>query len=241
MTLSDFVDRIDGPARTVSVYAPPPEPNLVERLRTETTVDGVEYRPLPAVTADEQAFLVVRESDEFVAAIDLESVREFLEPPIYDPWADALGDASYRAVVDVFETTVWTDLDRRQLLAISREIENRAWQVGSGTLRVGFQRSDALEAMAPVYGRLAAESTLNVHVYIDGDWDRPSIPDVRIHTDGGPEIGSVWFLAFDGDGDELWTSGLVAREHDSGGFEGVWVEDVWCVAMLDRAIQRSIE
>jgi len=171
MELSDYVERIDAPARTVTVYAPPPKPDLVDQLDTKIEVDAVSYRSLPDATAAEQAFLVVHEDDAFVAAIPLESLREFLEPPIHDPWADELEGTAYRAIVNVLETTLWTGLNRRQLLATSREIENRAWQVGSGTLRVGFQQATALEASAPVYTRLAAESSLDIHVYIDDDHD----------------------------------------------------------------------
>ncbi|MXV64043.1 sensor protein [Natronorubrum sp. JWXQ-INN-674] len=240
MTLSDYIDRIESASRTITVYAPAPRPALVDRLRRETGVRSVDYRSLPEMTAASRAFLVVHEGGEFVAAIGLDAVREFLEPPIYDPWAEELDEVPYRHVIDVFESTVWHTLDRRQLLAASREIENRAWQVGSGTLRVGFQRSGALEAMAPVYDRLAAETALDIHVYIDDDWARPSIPGVTIHADAGAEIGSVWVLVFDGDGDELWSGGLLAKEHDGGGFEGVWVDESRLVALLDRSLQQSV-
>lgn len=241
MTLSDCFDRITRSNRSVAVYAPPPRPAIVDRLEAEVGVSAVEYRALPDVTAASQAFLVVREDEEFVAAIDLEAVREFLEPPIHDPWDGLLDETTYRRVIEVFESTVWHDLDRRQLLAVSREIENRAWQVGSGTLRVGFQRSSALEAMVPVYTRLAAESGLDIHVYIDDEWAQPSIPGVTIHAESGDEIGSFWFLVFDGDGDELWNSALLANETDPGEFDGFWVDDTRRVATLERAVLESAE
>lgn len=241
MTLSDCFDRIDRSTRSITVYAPPPRPTLVDRLATEVGVGSVEFRTLPNVTAPGDAFLVVRDGDEFVAAVGLEAVREFLEPPIYDPWDDAIDETTYRRVVDVFESTVWHALGRRRLLAVSREIENRAWRIGSGTLRVGFQRASALEAMAPVYDRLATESALDVHVYIDDDWNRPPIPGVTIHADSGDEIGSFWFLVFDGDGDELWSSALLAREDEPGEFDGFWVDDTRLVATLEQAVLESAE
>ncbi|QSW98342.1 DICT sensory domain-containing protein [Haloterrigena alkaliphila] len=236
MTLSEYFDRLEAPARTVTVYAPPPRPDLVDRIATETGIDAVDYRELPEATRDDQGFLVVREDDAFVAAIGLPAVREFLEPPIVAPWAEGGDDSSYRRVIEVFETTVWSALERRQLLAISREIESRAWRVGSGTLRVGFQRAAALEAMVPVYVRLAGESSLDVHVYIADDWDRPSVPGVTIHADAGSEIGGYWFLTFDGSGDQLWNSALLARERDADSFEGYWTDDAHLVATLERAI-----
>ena len=240
MTLTACFDRIEAPTRSITVYAPPPQPELVDRLAREVGVESVTYRSLPEMTATEQAFLVVREDDAFVAAIGLEAVREFLEPPIYEPWADDLEAAAYRRMIDVFESAVWRGLDRRRLLAVSREIENRAWRVGSGTLRVGFQRATALEAMVPVYARLAAETALDIHVYIDDDWERPSIPGVTIHADGGDEIGSFWALAFDGGGDQLWTSGLLATETD-GVFDGFGADETRLVARIERAILESAD
>ncbi|ADB59969.1 putative sensor protein [Haloterrigena turkmenica DSM 5511] len=272
MTLSDYFDRLEAPARTVTVYAPPPRPAIADRLETEAGIDAVEYRTLPAAAAAEQGFLVVREgtgtasgsaescedersessekragaqrhaSDdgEFVAAIGLEAAREFLEPPIVSPWAET-DDGPYRRVIEVFEATVWRALDRRQLLAISREIETRAWRVGSGTLRASFQRAAALEAMAPVYVRLAGESALDVHAYVADEWDRPSMPGVTVHAEAGPEIGGFWVLTFDGDGDELRTSGLIARERDDETFEGYWTDDAALVAELTDALRDSVD
>ena len=271
MTLSDYFDRLEAPARTVTVYAPPPRPAIADRLEEEAGIDAVDYRALPATAAAEEGFLVVRQGNgtasggescedergessgkrpeaqrhasddgDFVAAIGLEAAREFLEPPIVAPWTET-DDGSYRRVIEVFEATVWRALDRRQLLAISREIETRAWRVGSGTLRVSFQRAAALEAMAPVYVRLAGESALDVHVYVADEWDRPSIPGVTVHADAGPEIGAFWALAFDGGGDELRTGGLIARERADGTFEGYWTDDPALVAELEAALRDSVD
>lgn len=240
MTLSDCFDRIEDPPRTITVYAPPPRPTLVERLERETGIDAVAYRRLPEVAGPNQGFLVVHEGDEFVAAIGLEAARQFLEPPICDPW-DEHDDPAYRRVIETFDTTIWHALDRRQLLAISREIEALAWRTSSGTLRASFQRASALEAAAPVYVRLAGETALDVHIYIDDDWNRPSIPGVTIHDDVGGEIGSFWALAFDGGGDRLRASGLLAREVDAGTFRGCWTNDVQLVSRLERSLATAGE
>lgn len=239
MTLSACFAQIDPPTRTVTIYAPQPQPDVVDWF--QIGVDAVDYRSLPDMTAAGQSFFVIHEDDAFVAAIGLEAAREFLEPPISEPWADALDDASYRRLIEVFESTVWHTLERRQLLAVSRVIENRAWQANSGTFRIGFQNAAALAAMEPVYARLAMESALDIHVYIADDWDRPSIPGVTIHADGGDEIGSFWVLAFDGDGDPLRTSGLIARERDVGGFEGLWTDDTQLVARLEQALREAAD
>lgn len=239
MTLSNCFTRLEPPTRTVTIYAPQPQPDVVDWF--QTGVDAVDYRSLPDETAASQSFFSVHEDEAFVAAVSLESAREFLEPPIYEPWADAFDDATYRRLIDVFESTVWRSLERRQLLAVSREIETRAWHVGSGTLRVGFQHAAALEAMTPIYARLAAETALDIHVYIADAWDRPSIPGVTIHTNGGNEIGSFWVLVFDGDGDPLRASGLLARARSDGEFDGLWTDETQVVARLERALRAAGE
>lgn len=235
MALGACFDRLEVPTRTLTVYAPPPRPDLVDRLDRECAVDEVTYRSLPDATTDD-AFLVLREDGDFAAAIGLDAVSSFFEPTIGAPWSDALDDVAFRRTIEVFESTVWHALERRQLLAISRLIENRAWRIAGGTLRVGFQGAEPLRAMAPVYARLAGETALDVHVYVADAWDRPEIPGVRIHAEAADEIGSYWFLTFDGDGDQLWTCGLLARECDGGTYEGYWTDDVRLVATFERAV-----
>ena len=55
---------------------------------------------------------------------------------------------------EVLEETLFTSFDRRQLLGTAREIEDRAWRVGVGTLRVGFQRPGAFERAGDQFFRL---------------------------------------------------------------------------------------
>lgn len=235
MSLSACFDTLEVPTRTITVYAPPPRPTIVDRLASETNLDAVTYRSLPAVSAADDAFVVVHEDDAFAVAIGLDGVRQLFEPSIHDPWTDD-HDRAFRRATEVFGSTVWHALERRQLLAVSREIETRAWRIGDGTLRVGFQRADALAAMAPMYDRLGRETSLDIHVYVADEWGRPDLPSVEVHAEAGDEIGAFWFLAFDGAGDELWTSGLLAREIDDDTYEGYWTDDDRLVATLERAI-----
>ncbi len=91
-----------------------------------------------------------------------------------------------------FENTVFSAYDRRQMLTAAREIEERAWRVGGGTLYVGFQRRDALADQKDVYERLATHRSVTVTVFIDDEWDDP-FDDVTVVTDADGEIGDVWF------------------------------------------------
>jgi len=41
---------------------------------------------------------------------------------------------------------VFVPLDRRQLPATSRELEDRAWRTEQGRIHIGFRRAEAFEA-----------------------------------------------------------------------------------------------
>ncbi|MFC4246609.1 DICT sensory domain-containing protein [Natribaculum luteum] len=183
---------------------------------------SVEHRRLPDGAA---GFAVVRGRDGFAGAIGLGELEEFVEPPIYSPWDEAFLTAEYRTLFELLDDSLFASLDRRQLLAATREIENRAWRVGRGTLRVGFQRLSILETQIDFYARLGAETALDVHVYGRDDWDPLEIPNTTVHAEPGDEIGSFWFLAFDGGDDETQACALLAKERAPGKFSGFWTYD----------------
>ncbi|WP_306057351.1 DICT sensory domain-containing protein [Natronococcus wangiae] len=253
MTLREFLDRFERTRRTITVYAPVPQPDIVEQFEIRTV--SVTHTPLPKVARDE-GFLVIRDEDGFAASIGIEEVREFLEPPIYRPWDEAFADAEYRILLEILDDTVWYSLERRQLLATSREIENRAWRVGEGTLHVGFQRLSLLRHQLPIYERLAEETDLEIHVYGGAD-DSSANPDgMTIHVvdgadergdddgsdDSGPdgdEIGDFWLLAFDGGGDERQACALLAEERNPDEFAGFWTYDPAVVDEIVTYLERT--
>ena len=225
MSLVDFLDAVERRRKTLVVYAPAEETDVVEQFSTRNV--SVEYEPLP--DGGPAGFVTVREDDDFVGSIGLPELREILDPPIRRPWNPA-ADA-YGALYEVLDETLFATFDRRQLLAAAREIENRAWRVGRGTLRVGFQALSALRAQVPVYERLAAETDLEIHLYGRADWDPPPLPDVTVHTERG-EIGRFWFLAFDGGDDPLNACALLAEERSDDEFYGFWTYEAGTVDSL---------
>ncbi|MFC4543820.1 DICT sensory domain-containing protein [Halosolutus amylolyticus] len=234
MTLSDVFDRLEHPRRTITVYASTPQPDVTAQFEPRGVT--VRHCSLPEETT--QGFLVIRDADGFAGAIGLEEARDFLEPPVYRPWDEAFVDAQYRTLLEVLDATLWHSLDRRQLLATTREIEDRAWRVGRGTLRVGFQRLSAMRAQLPVYARMADETALGIHVYGSDDWNPPTLPGVTIHTDPSDELAQFWFLAFDGGPDDRQACGLLAEERDSGSFAGFWTYDA---DLVDEIATRARE
>ncbi|MFC7027059.1 DICT sensory domain-containing protein [Halomicroarcula sp. GCM10025324] len=235
MQFHRLFDAVDDARKTIVVYAPTDAGlDLAERLSARNAT--VEQRALPLSAPG--GFLVVRDDDQFLGALALEDLLSFLSPTEFLPWELDDVDPGYRPVVDLLDDTLFVSLDRRQLLATSREIEDRAWRVGRGTLRVGFQRRAAFEAQRETYRRLAATTDLDVHVYLRED----TVPEafdpgpLTVHTGPAETVGRYWFLLFDGGGNEWQACALIAEETEPGRYRGLWTYDPETVALAAESL-----
>ena len=235
MSLADLIEEVERRHKRITLYGTPEDAELLDRLATRNADRS--HRTLPP--GGPPAFVVVRDQAGFAGSIGVAELRELLEPPIYRPWDPGFAGAGYRAIYELLDDAVFASLDRRQLLAAAREIEDRAWRVGSGTLRVGFQRLSAMRDQVPVYARLGEDTDLDVHVYGDDDWTPPDVPGTTLHVEGGEEIGSFWFLAFDGGPERANACGLLAEERSPGVFYGFWTYDPALVERLLAYLRRN--
>ncbi|NHN43157.1 histidine kinase [Halorubellus sp. JP-L1] len=205
-----------------SVYAHADDAADVDGLFAGHNV-AVERRPLPP--DGPPPFLVVEEDDEFVGAVGLETLEALLEPPRHRPSESVPGiSAAYRVLFEALDETVFAAMRRRELVAVSREIEERAYRVGEGTLRVGFQNLSTFRHQVGVYRGLASRSMLDVHVYGASDWEPPTIPGVSYHEYPDRSLEAYWVVAFDEGAPGGQTTALVARE-TADGYEGFWTDD----------------
>lgn len=106
------------------------------------------------------------------------------------------------------------------MLAAAREIEERAWRTGTGTLYTGFQTEAALSAQTDVYERLGSHHDLSVVVFLREDWDTP-LENVTVVSNVAMELGVFWFVIFDG-GSDGQQCALLAEEREPGSFYGFW-------------------
>lgn len=202
------------------------------------TVDGwfathsvdVDRRPLPSGVP--APFLAVERDGEFAGVLPLETVEQLPEPPMVRPESHGGLSPAYAALFELLDETVYTSMKPRELTAISREIEERARRVGTGTLHVGFQRLPVFRSELPEYQRLAA-TDLDVHVYGVGEWTPPDIPGVSYHACSDDQLRRHWVLTFDDGGH---TCGLLAREEDDG-YTGFWTDDSATVAAIRRRLE----
>jgi hypothetical protein len=234
--LSELVAEVEARRRELVVYAPEgADPELAATFETRNVT--VSRRSLPA--GGPPGFVVIRDADDaFAGAVGLSALREFLSPPISPPW-DADSRAGYRELFAAVEEALFVAADRRQLLATSREIEDRAWRAGRGTLRVAFQSRTAFELQLAVYRRLVADTDLDVHLYGSPDWIRaaPRIEDVTFH-DAPDDLAVYWVLAFDGGDDPENACALVAEELLADDYRGFWTYDRDTVERVDDALGR---
>jgi len=233
MTLSGIIDDVIARQKHVIVYAGTDEGvDLEEMLATRNLV--VDRRRVPNISAD--SFVVIRDGERFRGAVSLADLLAFLSPPIRRPTELGSIDDARRVIYELLDDTVFVSLDRRQLLATSREMEDRAWRTGRGRLHVGFQSPSLFEPQAAIYRELATTTDVDVHVYADGPIPDELLGDAPIttHVEPGDEIGRYWFILFDDGDDGSQNCALIAEQTDADTYRGVWTYNR---SLVDRAFE----
>jgi hypothetical protein len=216
--LDDLLARLRDRERQLVVYGEQ-ETDLEQQFATLDV--SVVHRPLPPEVSE--PFVVIEEDGTFAGAVALSSLEELLEPPIVRPGERDDVSPGYQVLFDALEETVFTAMNRRQLLAVTREIEERAFRLGSGTLRASFQTPSAFESQLDVYRTLGTETDLDIHIYGRDDWELPAIPNVAYHALGTDTIARFWLVALESD-DGSVACGLIAEQQQDH-YRGFWTDD----------------
>lgn len=210
--LSSCIERVTGDERTLSVY----------NGDTGTLSDLRSHFELRNVAVEErtndlpEGICVLHDGERVFAASPLAAVEHAIG---FDPAAFTPGfDHDTPAVLLHVETTTFVSYDKRRMILASREVEERAWRVGSGQLYAGFQRLSRLRPQWPVYETLT--DSVDVRVYGVRDWEPPG--EITIDDADDEEVRKSWFVVYDGDGHDGQKAALVAEERDPGEFTGFW-------------------
>ena len=185
-------------------------------------------------------FLSIESAGEFVGAISLKELEALLTPPIKRPPEETMVSDGYRVLFEALDATVFTALGRTQLLAVSREIEDRAYRVGNGTLRVCFQTFSTFNSQLSVYRHLATDTELDIHIYAVADWDPPAIEGITYHDISGMDLERYWLLAFDGGTEPTNACGLFSRETDES-YTGYWTDDRTLINRIATELQTNVD
>jgi DICT domain-containing protein len=213
MTLTELIAGVEAHEGILTVFDA--DPAVVASLRERFADRNVAVEEGTAADGPDE-FAVLHRDGEFVTAIDVADL----------PDADAerrvdFADSPYRAVVDQLDETMFTSYDSSEMVAASREIEDRAWRVGDGSLHAGFQTVSTLLGQSDVYGRLAERGDLDVVAYAYPD-EQPDAAPCPVRLCRSDEIRRTWFVAFDGGGVDANKCALVAEEREPRRFYGFW-------------------
>ncbi|CAI50115.1 DICT domain protein [Natronomonas pharaonis DSM 2160] len=182
-----------------------------------------------------KTFAVLSSDGSFVTAADVDNI---LEPTTTEETEPGFDGEAYQPILDHLDETMFTSYDIGQMVAASREIEDRAWRVGKGTLHSGFQKLSILQDQMDIYEQLAEKKHLEVHAYAVPDADVPDHDsDLTIHVERSDEIERSWFVAYDGAGVDVNKCALLAEEREPRSFYGFWTYDPstvdWIIDHLD--------
>jgi DICT domain-containing protein len=159
--------------------------------------------------------------DQFVTAASIDDILSQAAPN-----APEFEEGSYRPILDHLDETMFTSYDTGQMVAASREIEDRAWRLGKGQLHAGFQMLSILDDQMDVYKQLAEKDRLEVHAYAYPDAEVPRHDtDLTIHVERSSEIETSWFVVYDGGGVDVNKCALLAEEREPRTFYGFWTYD----------------
>lgn len=220
MSLRDVIREVEGRRKTLTLFNPP-DPSIERDLAAYLDDRNVGVRTATTDTGHPEGVAVLYQGQQVLTSTSVGALHDLLDEPRPGEAGLGVDDAAHATLLSHLEETTFASFDVEQLVAASREIEDRAWRVGVGTLRAGFQRATTLDGEADVYRDLT-ERPLDLHVYAVPDGEPPSLPGVTVHLTEADEIADHWFVVFDGGGDDEQKCALLAEERGDRDFYGFW-------------------
>ncbi|PAU84060.1 histidine kinase [Halorubrum salipaludis] len=240
MSLIELIAGVEAHEATLTVFNADPE--VTDELREHFADRNI--RVVEAQTAaGPEGFAVLARDGEFVTAVTVDELLPRRDDPgDGESESDGRGGESEGGrdepaagepaggrvgapVLDHLDETMFTSYSRADMVAASREIEDRAWRVGDGELHAGFQTLDVLTGEADTYDLLGGKERLDVHAYAADEGDAPDVEHYTVHVGETAEIRETWFVAYDGGGYDDAKCALLAEERAPGEFYGFWSYD----------------
>jgi DICT domain-containing protein len=215
MSLSELIAGVEAHEKTLTVFNT--DSGLVDEFREYFADRNITVRAETTTSGKPGEFVTLSEDGEVLTATGLDSLQALLAD---DARLD-YRERPYQPLLDHLDETMFTSWDTGQMVAASREIEDRAFRVDSGTLHAGFQYVSTLKNELPIYERLASTG-VDVHAYAVPDEEPPEHDGFTLHLEQAEEIESSWFVVFDGGDDEQAACALLAEEREPRQFYGFW-------------------
>jgi len=265
-SIADFLDEVETVPKTLLIVnrtEPEQFRNLLEGGLAGQPVDVEE-----AITEDgDQNVVCLVEDGTTVAMSPLEELVEaylLVNADRYRTGTRQLESGSFPDVLvglDDVEFTVrgypHSAKEKLLLILVSRFVEFRALEAGSGTLHSCFQRLSRLgdELGTKRVYRWLGDSEVGTHIYGVGD-DLSAVADldVTVHTGSGEELRRSWIVTFTPDTPSDQTSpegdrsgaaagslALVAVETGPNVWRGLWTFDDERVARVERYLETHFQ
>jgi len=200
-------------------------------------------------TADQQAEIVVVEDGTIVASSSVDEVLQavlLVNSDAYTSGSRTLAESKLPAVLKALADVPFqlrgypvSDSEKLLLIAVSRAIERQAYDLGAGTLQVGFQQLSRLvdePGTYRVYEQLC-ETDLDIHVYGVADVLPPDELDLTVHTGSSQLHRRGWFVVFQPEGADDQPAALFSTEQESNQWRGFWTFDAERVASIRHRIR----
>ena len=230
MSLIELIAGVEAHEATLTVFNA--DPDVTGTLREHFADRHIRIID-EQTAAGPESYAVLARDGEFVTAVSIDELlpRAGSETEPESPDEDRDGESSKpvgrvgEPILDHLDETMFTSYSRADMVAASREIEDRAWRVGDGELHAGFQTLDVLTGEADTYDLLGEKERLDVHAYAADEGDPPEVEHYTVHTGRTAELRETWFVAYDGGGYDDAKCALLAEERAPGEFFGFWSYD----------------
>jgi len=232
MSLTELIAGVEDHQKTLTIFNA--GPTAAEDLRERFADRNVHVQTEQTESGRPGEFITLSEDEEVIAAASLNSFTDSLDEGRQYITRD---NSPYASILDHLDETMFTSWSIQRMTAASREIEDRAWRVGSGTLHAGFQTLSTLQGELDLYERLG-ETDVEVHAYCVPDVEPPEYSTFSLHLERSDEIADSWFVVFDGGGDPTQKCALLAEEREPREFYGFWTYDEstvdWIIDYLEE-------
>lgn len=219
MSLTELITGVEDHQKTLTVFNA--EAAVAEDLRERFADRNVRVQSERTESGRPGEFITLSDGEDIIAAASLSSFTDSLADGDQYITRD---NSPYASILDHLDETLFTSWSIQRMTAASREIEDRAWRVGHGSLYAGFQTLSTLQGELDLYERLG-ETDVEVHAYAVPDIEPPEYSTFSLHLERAAEIADTWFVVFDGGGDPTQKCALLAEEREPREFYGFWTYD----------------
>lgn len=229
-SIREIVAAVEREEKTLTLLNPDRE-DLAAKAAAYFDEQNVLVTEERTVSGEPAGVALLTRGDELLAATTTGSLADLVDST--PPGPDGLGvdDSEHHDLLTHLKETTFTAYGKREMVLASREIEDRAWRVGTGRLFAGFQYESILLGQARTYETLASDD-LDVYAFAAPDGHDVDLDGVTTYVEDVPELADSWFVVFDGGDDPAQSSALVAEARGEDSFYGFWTYDPRIVARM---------